>query len=36
MSVHHPYAVPLEARRDIGFPGVGVVEDGELLCGCWE
>lgn len=36
MSVHRTCTVSLEARRGNGCPGTGVVEDGELLCGCWE
>lgn len=27
--------VSSEARKGIGFPGTGVLVNGELLCGCW-
>lgn len=36
ISVPHLHAVPLKARKGVGFPGIGVICGCETPCGCWK
>lgn len=35
MSVQHPSAVPIDARRKHQKPGLGVTDSSEAPCRCW-